>query len=186
MCTTAALFLSTPLIADNQARGTASALYVQSAGRNSSPRLLHATIARNGSSALTAGTGGDGSGIYVTDDGYGFHSTLAMTNTILFSHTVGITVTTGNTATLNATLWHNNGTKWSGNVLHANDHEGDPAFAADGYHLRGNSAAIDQGVNAGVTSDLDGETRPQDGGYDLGADEAKVKFKLYLPLVLRN
>jgi uncharacterized repeat protein (TIGR01451 family) len=33
------------------------------------------------------------------------------------------------------------------------------------------SAAIDKGVDAGVTVDIDGETRPFGLGYDLGADE---------------
>jgi len=37
-----------------------------------------------------------------------------MTNTILFSHTVGITVAAGNTVTLNATLWQANGVDRSG------------------------------------------------------------------------
>jgi hypothetical protein len=104
-----------------------------------------------------------------------------LTNTIITNHGVGITVTAGNTATLNATLWHNCGDKWTGNVSHADDHEGDPAFAADGYHLMLNSAAIDVGVNAGVTTDVDGGARPI-GRPDLGADE--IGARLYLPLVL--
>jgi hypothetical protein len=43
---------------------------------------------------------------------------VAVTNTILVSHTVGIRVTAGNTATLEATLWGSgpwaNDTDWGG------------------------------------------------------------------------
>jgi hypothetical protein len=82
------------VVADNQVSGEGAGLYVLS----SSPRLLHSTVVRS--------TGGDGSGIYATvawwDDIY---SAVALSNTILVSHTVGISVTAGNTATLEATLW---------------------------------------------------------------------------------
>jgi hypothetical protein len=63
-----------------------------------------------------------------------------------------------------------------------NQFTGNPAFATDGYHLSLNSAAIDKGVNAGVTEDIDGEFRPSELGYDLGADELWPKV-VYLPLV---
>jgi hypothetical protein len=64
-------------------------------------------------------------------------------------------------------------------------HAGDPAFAPDGYHLTGSSAAINTGVDAGVTTDIDGEGRPQGSGYDIGADEILLRMT-YLPLVMRN
>jgi hypothetical protein len=87
--------LTNAIVADNritltgQITGTGSGPYLAS----SSARLLHSTIARNG--------GGDGRGVHIT----GTASTAAMTNTILVSHVVGITVVAGNTATLTATLW---------------------------------------------------------------------------------
>jgi parallel beta-helix repeat protein len=166
--------LTNNVVADNRANVAGSGLHI----RACSPRLLHTTIARN--------TGGDGSGVHV-DDWSGTHSTAAFTNTIIYSHTVGITVTAGNTATLNATLWHANGTErgGAGVINHTNDRSGDPLFAADGYHLTLTSAAVDRGVNAGVTSDVDGDPRPLGGKYDLGADEFPVK-RIYLPLVLRG
>jgi fibronectin-binding autotransporter adhesin len=162
------------IVADNQASTTGSGLYIG----YSSPQLLHTTIARN--------SGGDGSGVYVTNAG-SLYSTAAFTNTIIVSHTVGITVATGNAATLNATLWHANTTNWggTGTINHSNDHTGDPAFAADGYHLTPSSAAIDKGVDAGVTTDIDGDTRPWGAGYDIGADELRQRY-IYLPLVLRG
>ncbi len=159
--------LTNTVVSDNEitgATGKGAGLYLE---KSLGVRMLHTTIARN--------TGGDGSGVCVTDDGWGptYRSAVTMTNTILTGHTVGITASTGCTATLNATLWHANGDDWdgAGTVNHLNDHNGDPAFAADGYHLTPGSAAIDEGVNAGVTTDLDGESRPADAGYDLGADE---------------
>jgi uncharacterized repeat protein (TIGR01451 family) len=106
-----------------------------------------------------------------------------MTNTILVSHTIGITVTVGNTATLQATLW-GTGT-WSNSVdcggmgavftgtLAYNYWEA-PAFVAPDagdYHITLASAALDAGVNTGVSADIDGDPRPQGSGYDLGADE---------------
>jgi hypothetical protein len=153
------------VIADNYA-GWGSALVIE----YGAPRFLHTTIARNT---------GSGYAVLVVDG-----STVALTNTILVSHTSGIDVSEGNTATLEATLWHANGTDYSGNVIHTNDYTGDPAFSGDGYHLTSGSAAIDKGVDAGVTTDIDGQTRPAGMGYDLGADE--VWYNIYLPLVLRN
>lgn len=159
------------VVADNQVAQFGSGIYV----RRSSPLLLHTTIARN--------HGGDGSGIHVAKDEYG-NSAVALTNTILVGHSVGISVTAGNTATLNATLWHDNSdSNWSGNVNHTNDQTGDPAFAPDGYHLLVASPAIDKGVNAGVGIDIDGHVRPAGGSYDLGADE--YARPIHLPLVLR-
>jgi parallel beta-helix repeat protein len=166
------------VVADNQATsatGSGPGLYVYLG----SPRLLHSTIVRN--------VGGDGSGVYVTGDGYGNYSTVTMTNTIIVSHTVGITATAGNTATLNSTLWHSNGTDrgGAGTINHSGDHSGDPAFALDGYHLMAASAAIDRGVNAGGTTDIDGDIRPWGAGYDIGADEYRV-WHIYMPVALRR
>ena len=159
-------------VANNQANDRGSGLYIEI----STPRLLHTTIARN--------TGGDGSGVYVTDDGL-LYSTVALTNTILVSHTVGITVTGGNTVTVNGVLWYGTPITVSqaatATVTVQNQREGNPAFAADGYHLTGASAAINQGVNAGVATDIDGQTR--DAIPDLGADE---HYKIYLPLIMRQ
>jgi hypothetical protein len=80
------------VVVDNQAETTASGLYIE----GGSLQFLHTTIARN--------TGGDGRGIYLTDDPYGTSSTVAMTNTILVSHTLGIYVESGSTAQMEATL----------------------------------------------------------------------------------
>jgi hypothetical protein len=86
--------LTNTVIADNEA-DVGSGLVVHC----SSARLLHTAIARN--------SGVDNSGVYVTNEGSRY-STVALTNTILVSHTVGITCTPGNTAILNGVLWYSN------------------------------------------------------------------------------
>jgi parallel beta-helix repeat protein len=162
--------LTNVVIADNQTETEGSGLYIES----SSPDLLHTTITRN--------SGGDGSGVHIT----GTLSTVAMTNTILVSHTLGITVEAGNTATLNGVLWYDNGTNYDGpgTIVVSNEHTGDPAFADDGYHLTAASAAIDKGVNAGVFDDIDSHHRPCGLGPDLGVDE--FDYCIHLPLILKN
>jgi hypothetical protein len=126
---------------------------------------------------------------------------VAVINTILASQTLGITVTVGNSVTLEATLWGSdawaNDADWggAGTVITgtlAHNTWGDPDFADGGdYHIGSESAAIDKGVNAGVVEDIDGDERPVDGDLngvaveDLGADEFTPRC-IRLPLVLRQ
>jgi len=171
--------LTNTVVADNQAGMKGSGLYIHA----SSSHLLHTTIARN--------SGGDGSGVCVIDDG-ATYSTVALTNTILVGHSVGITVTAGNAATLEGTLWHGNAKDWDGTgtiVTGTHNYWGDPHFAADGCHLTSAStAAINKGVDAGVTTDIDSELR--DSSPDLGADEfmslPAPDSDVYLPIILKN
>jgi len=152
--------LTNNVIADNQADNDGSALHVN----DSSPLLLHTTMARN-----------MGTGVHVAD------GAVTMSNTILVSHTVGIHVAAGETATLEATLWGDgawaNATDWSGAgtlVTETVNVWSDPAFVdpdAGDYHIAPDSAALDAGVDAGITVDMDGEPRPAGSGYDIGADE---------------
>lgn len=163
-------------VAGNQAI-VGSGLYIE----NCPSRLLHTTV---------VGNGGVGSGIYV-----GGATTLALTNTILVSHTVGISVTAGSTATLEATLWGTdawaNDVDWGGTgaiITGTINYWGDPAFkhpVSGNYRIAENSAAKDVGVNAGVSTDIDGQSRPYGSGYDIGADEFHPYYS-YLPLILRN
>jgi hypothetical protein len=151
------------VVADNEIAGPFSfgcGLYVS----GSSPRLLHSTIARN--------TGGNGAGVCAASDPS--PSTLAMTNTILVSHTVGIDVQAGNAATLEATLWGNvTDTLSAGDIATGTINVwGDPDFAdpsVSDYHIGDNSAALNAGVDAGVATDIDGQIR--DSQPDIGADE---------------
>ena len=154
---------------------------IYSAG--ASARLLHNSIINN--------QGAAGSGIGVGDFFGGGGSSIALTNTLVASQSVGIDVggSIPNTVTVNGVLWHSTPVTVSqittATVTVQNQHTGDPAFAPDGYHLTAASAAIDKGVDAGITVDIDGEPRPYSQGYDLGADEFWL-YKVYLPLVIRN
>ncbi len=168
------------LIVDNQATNCCgSGLHIAA----SSPRLLHNTIARN--------TGAGGIGLSILSN-----SNVTMTNTILVDQTVGINVQSGSTATLEATLWGSgawaNGTDWAGGGTIGTTVNlwGDPDFVdpdAGDYHIGPNSDAIDQGVDAGVTNDIDHHPRPYQ-EPDIGADEywppGALKF-IYLPIIIR-
>jgi len=154
--------LTNTVVADNRVGASGSGLYVYA----SAPRLLHITIARN--------RGGEGSGIYVSGN-----STAWLTNTILVSHTMGITVSAGNTANMSSTLWYGSAADWggAGTINHSGDYTGAPAFVdpdRGDYHIGPGSAAIDRGVDAGVTTDKDG--LPRDAYPDLGAYEAQAKL----------
>lgn len=171
------LTLTNTVIADNRAGVAGSGLYLA----YPLARLFHTTIARN--------SGGDGSGIHIafTQPGY---DTVALTNTILVSQTVGITASTGSTATLDGVLWFGNGsnTGGAGTINVTNETAGNPAFAADGYHLTPASAALDKGVNTGVGDDVDGQPRPFGAAPDFGADEGQsallVSKQANLPFAL--
>jgi parallel beta-helix repeat protein len=170
------------IVADNNAGRAGSGLYVEV----SSGRLLHNTISRN--------RGGDGSGVHVArPTGSAQQSTVALTNSIVVSHSVGIMVAAGNVATLESTLWNANTADWdgAGTINHSHDHSGNPAFVAPSagdYHIGPASAALDRGVDAGVASDIDSQPRPYQ-APDLGADEywpASVLKRVYLPALLRD
>lgn len=174
---TLATTLVNNVIADNQAGRTGSGLYTSGHHQLLHTTLLHTTIARN--------HGGDGSGIYLN------RGNVALTNTILVSHTVGITVAAGNTATLNGVLWYGNAaanTGGAGAITVTNAIIGDPVFMPDGYHIAAGSAAFNTGVDSGVRMDIDHHPRPYQ-IPDLGADEywppGTLKY-IYLPLMLHS
>jgi hypothetical protein len=155
------------VIAGNSAPVGGSGLYCN----GSSVDVVHSTLARNG--------GGGQGGIWLTSYG-GTHSSVALINTILVSHTVGITVGVGNTATMQAVFWGDgawaNGVDWTGAgaISHTADYTGTVTFVdpdAGDYHLLQVSDAIDKGSYAGVEADIDGDGRPYGARFDLGADE---------------
>jgi len=169
------------LIADNRP-GSGNEPGGLSIRSNSTGPLLHNTIARN-----IGPRGGYGIGVKSGQP-------ITLVNTILVSHTVGISVTAGSTVTLEGTLWGigvwANGTDWAGAgaiLIGLVNVWGDPDFAnpAGGdYHIRRGSAAVDAGVDAGVTTDMDGDPRPVGAGFDIGADEYMPG--VHLPLVVRR
>jgi len=98
------------------------------------------------------------------------HNPYAVTS----GHSIGITVGVASTATLNSVLWFNNtitNITGTGVMSLSNQFTGDPVFMTDGYHLGSGSTALDRGLSAGITTDIDNETRSLT-TPDLGADEA--------------
>ena len=113
--------------------------------------------------------------------------TVYLTNTLIASHTVGISNTAG-IVNQDYNLFFGNGRDTSG-TLSGGTHSltGDPKFAnaaGDDYHLRAGSAAVDAGTNAGVPIDFEGDVRPENSGFDIGFDELSLRT-VYLPLVMR-
>jgi len=140
--------------------GTAFSIYVYQA------TLLHNTI--------------------VSNTGYGvrgaYTATITLTdNIIAYNSRDSITAWAGASAIADHNLfWGNASDPFTGTgALLAN-----PLLLPDGYHLGTGSPAVNAGVNAGVTTDIDGDVRPSGAGYDIGADERVSR--MYLPLVLRG
>jgi hypothetical protein len=173
------------LIADNVALGRGEGIYVGSVNNKESLTLVHTTFANNGDK--------DGEGIFAE----GSAVTVVLTNSIIAGHGVGISATAGSRVQLESTLWGSgawaNGLDWggAGEIITGTPESniwGDPGFmdpAAGNYHLRRDSIAIDRGIDAGVLHDMDGQTRPLEGGYDLGADEFPPYWH-YFPMVRRE
>jgi hypothetical protein len=140
--------------------------------------LFHTTIARN--------SGGDGSGFGISAPDP-ITSLVTLTNTILVSHTLGITASASSTITLKGILWFSNGSNTAGAGIfnRSSEFSGNPIFTFDGYHLGPGSAAIDRGVSTGLTTDIDSESRSL-AFPDLGADEIISFQPLYLPLILQG
>lgn len=150
--------LTNNIVVDNQAHTLADGITLN----DSRGLLLHNTVADNH---------GTGVGIYG-----GVTTTLYLTNSIIAGHSaVGISVTDGSTATLEATLWYGNGSDTGGEgtiITGTHNYWGDPVFVypnGGDYHIDVGSAAIDRGVGAGITVDMDGA--PRDALPDLGTDE---------------
>lgn len=119
--------------------------------------LLHTTVAGN-----TYGLYAKGS------------SSQTLTNTILSENTVGASVDAGSSIHLSSTLWDANTTPTFGSVVNTTPYSGPAALdPSDGYHLTLYSQALAKGESTGISTDVDGRSRPLPAGTaaDLGADE---------------
>jgi hypothetical protein len=143
----------------------------------------HLTIARNSGPGLHLDLPPDCQGFA----GEPLPSTAVLTNTILAGHAVGARITAGSSLSLQALLWHDTPIPFQAEpgaqVVITNQHFGDPRFAADGYHLLADSAAIGRGLPTPVTGDIDGQ--PRRTPPDLGADEFWFASS-YLPIIRRT
>lgn len=154
------------IIADNQ--GGAGGVYASSDWHSATISLTHNTIANNGTGVII-----------------GTNMTATLTNNIIAGHTTGIMTSTaeGHVFADHTLFWDNT----DDGIPGTNTVDGDPDFVnPDGgdYHIASGSAAIDTGIDAGITTDIDGNARPIKSGFDIGADEAM--WMIYLPLVLKN
>jgi hypothetical protein len=126
--------------------------------------LLHNTLYHNKTAAYCA-----------------FSGMITATNNIIADHTGKSIECSLITGTHNL-FWNNNtNPNLLNNPVQADPHLVNPS--GGDYHLGGGSAAVDAGVNAGVTTDYDSNPRPIGTGYDIGAYERWMY--VYLPLVMR-
>jgi hypothetical protein len=104
---------------------------------------------------------------------------------IIANHAIAIS-NTGGTVYEDYNLFFNDLTNTVGVTSGGHSLIGDPRFVDplhDDYHLRFGSTAIDRGIDAGVTTDLDGHPRPKGIGFDIGAYEYQGGYYLWLPLI---
>lgn len=166
------------LFADNTTDGNGADLWLH-AGEGTS--LLNVTVA---SASLNPKQG-----IYI------FGGVTGITNTIISNHAVGLERENSYYASVvfeDYNLFSGNTQNLSGTISSGTHHPaGSPNFvdpAHNDYHLGFGSAAIDTGVNVGISTDLDGNPRPAKLGFDIGAYENQYTgpvYGVYLPLIRR-
>lgn len=150
--------------------GSGSSLYVT----GNCAEVTHNTFARDTEDSIA---------VYAADG-----SILTLTNNILSNFGTGIRRPVAGTGVVTAThtLYHSNLVDYDAAVVNVNALYGDPAFVSPpyDYHIRRHSVALDAGAAVPLSEDFDGDGRPMNGGYDVGADEYPAE--IYLPLVLRG
>jgi hypothetical protein len=107
--------------------------------------------------------------------------TATLTNTLVSGYAVGLFVSAAPTRTVSAyqTLFDTDVVSPGQATLF------NPVFGLAAVDLNGrllaHSAGRDAGAPAGVANDIDGETRPFGAGVDIGADETRQIYAVWLP-----
>jgi hypothetical protein len=143
--------------------------------------VIHTTI--------TSPTLGSGAAIAIrSSDGPSLIGTVEITDTIITSYTVGVSVTWG-IVREGHNLFFGVGSNLMGPITSTGGSlTGDPDFVnPDGgdYHLGSDSLAIDNGIYAIDAPDFEGDPRPLGSGFDIGMDEylAQALYRVYFALV---
>jgi len=162
--------LNNNLVAGNQAGFHGGGVYASlTEPPGSRVLLVNNTIADNGAEGIASWS----------------YAVYTLTNNIIAGHDTGIVTPKPLSATITADtnlFWNGNDPIVGGGAIRL-----DPRLRPD-YRLRTGSPAVDAGlIIPWLTVDLDGEPRPQGGGYDLGAYEGEEEaWDNLLPLVWRH
>lgn len=124
------------------------------------------------------------SAIYTTSGG-GIYS-ARVRNTIITSHTIALHRSGSISMTEDYNLFHGNitntlGGSFGGVGSGGNSVSGDPQFISagqDNFRLMGDSPAINNGLDIGISTDFDSATRPRGARPDIGAFEHGVDLAL--------
>ena len=112
---------------------------------------------------------------------------ITLKDTIVTNHAIGLNRLGGSVFEDYNLFFGNSIAKFGSITGGTHDVTSDPKFVdanADNYHLGTGSAAIDAGTDVGIYTDIDGQARPYNGGYDIGYDELTI-LRVYLPLIRR-
>lgn len=137
---------------------------------------LHNTIADNGSEGILLWSSGTDSHLY---------------NNLIVGHGTGISATSTTRAIWDYNGFHDNTAAYApGLTGGVHDVSGDPNFvdrSGGDLHIGPASKMANTGTDTGVSTDIDGDSRPAPVGTypDLGADEVDQR-RIYLPLVVRD
>jgi hypothetical protein len=155
--------LSNNLIVSNTSGINVTEYYSPSVSR---ALLVNNTIVENSSSGVQAS----------------FYGMITLTNNIIAGQSIGIDTPYPFSSTISADtnlFWNT-----TDPITGVNGIRQDPGLTAN-YHLRPDSPALDQGLTIPwLTTDMNGNPRPQGSKYDIGAFEGLWR-EVFLPVILR-